>query len=226
MRCATGRTTRRGGPFHSQPQAAAAILTGDFNFRADDPLRARIEAPFDDPACRRSTTPGSACHPGVPHAPTQRRPRPRAVAGAVRLRLRVRDPRPARAPARDRGRRGDAGVGPPADPRRARRRLRSCERIALDSFSASEATNGSPRLRCCAVEEGSQLPSGAAMPTRRVLLASLVLAGFAAVPTARAAGSLVDVRVVDRSRGGHCRRTGFGASSTSPAGPATATRCK
>jgi endonuclease/exonuclease/phosphatase family metal-dependent hydrolase len=62
------------GPFHSQPQAAAAILTGDFNFRPEDPLRARIAAPFDDPdvpplddvwhaAARRSRTrTPAACH--------------------------------------------------------------------------------------------------------------------------------------------------------------------
>jgi hypothetical protein len=39
------------------------------------------------------------------------------------------------------------------------------------------------------------------MPTRRVLFASLLLAGLVAAPVAHAAGSLVDVRVIDRSEG-------------------------
>jgi len=36
------------GPFHCYPKPAAAILTGDFNFRPDDPLLARLQAPIDD----------------------------------------------------------------------------------------------------------------------------------------------------------------------------------
>jgi endonuclease/exonuclease/phosphatase family metal-dependent hydrolase len=37
-----------GDPFQAQPQTLSAILTGDFNFRADDPLHARMTAPYDD----------------------------------------------------------------------------------------------------------------------------------------------------------------------------------
>ena len=39
---------KEGGPFEASPRPAAAILTADFNFRADDPLHARIVAPYDD----------------------------------------------------------------------------------------------------------------------------------------------------------------------------------
>ena len=48
------RTTTSDGPFDSQPQTVSAILTGDFNFRADDPLH-------DAHRRRRSTT--RACRP-------------------------------------------------------------------------------------------------------------------------------------------------------------------
>jgi endonuclease/exonuclease/phosphatase family metal-dependent hydrolase len=37
-----------GDPFQGQPQTVSAILTGDFNFGAEDALHARITAPFDD----------------------------------------------------------------------------------------------------------------------------------------------------------------------------------
>ena len=39
---------KEGGPFQSRPRPASAILTADFNFRADDPLHARITAPYAD----------------------------------------------------------------------------------------------------------------------------------------------------------------------------------
>ena len=39
------------------------------------------------------------------------------------------------------------------------------------------------------------------MPTRRVLLATLMFAGLAAGSPVHAAGSLVDVQIVDRSAG-------------------------
>ena len=58
------------GPFHSHRQAVSAILTGDFNFKPDDPLRTRIEAPFDDPAVPPLDDVWSTLRPGVPHAPT------------------------------------------------------------------------------------------------------------------------------------------------------------
>ena len=59
-----------GGPFHSQPQAAAAILTGDFNFRPEDPLRARIAAPFDAAEVPPLDDAWEQLRPGEPHAPT------------------------------------------------------------------------------------------------------------------------------------------------------------
>ena len=58
------------GPFHSHRQAVSAILTGDFNFRADDPLRQRVMAPFDDPAVPPLDDIWCALRPGVPHAHT------------------------------------------------------------------------------------------------------------------------------------------------------------
>ena len=39
---------KEGGPFETTPRPASAILTADFNFRADDPLHARITTPFSD----------------------------------------------------------------------------------------------------------------------------------------------------------------------------------
>ncbi|MCX7176867.1 MAG: endonuclease/exonuclease/phosphatase family protein [Proteobacteria bacterium] len=35
------------GPFHWYPKTTAAILTGDFNFKPDDPLHDRLQAPID-----------------------------------------------------------------------------------------------------------------------------------------------------------------------------------
>jgi len=58
------------GPLHSHRQAVSAILTGDFNFWADDPLRQRVEAPFDDPAVPPLDDVWCALRPGSPHAPT------------------------------------------------------------------------------------------------------------------------------------------------------------
>ena len=58
------------GPFHSHRQAVSAILTGDFTFWADDPLRQRVEAPFDDPAVPPLDDVWCALRPGSPHAPT------------------------------------------------------------------------------------------------------------------------------------------------------------
>ncbi len=44
-----GRHARKeGGPFETRPRPASAILTADFNFRADDPLHARITFPYSD----------------------------------------------------------------------------------------------------------------------------------------------------------------------------------
>jgi len=61
---------RTNGPFHSHPQAAAAILTGDFNFRPEDPLRARIAASFDDADVPPLDDAWERLRPGQPHAHT------------------------------------------------------------------------------------------------------------------------------------------------------------
>jgi len=60
-----------GGPFHTYLRPAATIVTGDFNLRPDDPLHARMQAPFDD------GTPAFVDawqwkHPGVAHPATFR----------------------------------------------------------------------------------------------------------------------------------------------------------
>ena len=39
---------KEGGPFQSRPRPVSSILTADFNMRADDPLHARISAPYAD----------------------------------------------------------------------------------------------------------------------------------------------------------------------------------
>lgn len=57
------------GPFRTLAQPPSAILTGDFNFRPEDPLHGRLRAPFDD------GTPALAdvwqhLHPGRAHPHT------------------------------------------------------------------------------------------------------------------------------------------------------------
>jgi endonuclease/exonuclease/phosphatase family metal-dependent hydrolase len=59
-----------GQPFQALPRPASAILTGDFNFRPEDPEYRRVTAPFD-----AGTTPvlidaWTLAHPGNPHAPS------------------------------------------------------------------------------------------------------------------------------------------------------------
>ena len=58
-----------GTPFRSYPHPASAILTGDFNFRPDDPQHCEIQATFDGgvPALHDSW---AVAHPGVPHQDT------------------------------------------------------------------------------------------------------------------------------------------------------------
>lgn len=60
---------KEGGPFHTRVRPASAILTADFNFRADDPLHARIVAPYSDgtPAYRDAW---QLRHGDRPHAHT------------------------------------------------------------------------------------------------------------------------------------------------------------
>ena len=57
------------GPFEAVRRGAAAVLTGDFNFRPDDPEHARMIAPIDavTPAWRDAW---QIVHPGRPHEPT------------------------------------------------------------------------------------------------------------------------------------------------------------
>ncbi len=64
-------TRKEGGPFRNAVRPAAGILTADFNFRPDDPLYARLQAPFADatPAPRYVDS-WQVMHPGTPHAPT------------------------------------------------------------------------------------------------------------------------------------------------------------
>jgi endonuclease/exonuclease/phosphatase family metal-dependent hydrolase len=45
---APGLADPAGGPFNPAPQTVSTMLTGDFNFRPDDPLHARLTAPFED----------------------------------------------------------------------------------------------------------------------------------------------------------------------------------
>ena len=57
------------GPFHTFLRPKATLITGDFNLEPDDPLHARMGAPFAD-----GTPPlfdaWEIMHPGVPHAGT------------------------------------------------------------------------------------------------------------------------------------------------------------
>lgn len=59
------------GPYVAFPRPAATIITGDFNLEPDDPLHARMAAPFGD-----GTPPlfdaWEVAHPGAPHPPTFR----------------------------------------------------------------------------------------------------------------------------------------------------------
>jgi endonuclease/exonuclease/phosphatase family metal-dependent hydrolase len=66
---AQGVRDARDGPFHSQPQTVSALLTGDFNFRPDDALHARLTAPFDDGAPALEDV-WRTLHPSQPEPPT------------------------------------------------------------------------------------------------------------------------------------------------------------
>ena len=60
---------KEGGPFEPVPRPASGILTADFNFRPDDPMHARIQAPLGAgvPAYRDAW---QLRYPGRPHPPT------------------------------------------------------------------------------------------------------------------------------------------------------------
>jgi len=57
------------GPFRSAPQTASAILTGDFNFRPDDPLHGRLQAPLGEGSTALVDA-WQALHPHAPHPHT------------------------------------------------------------------------------------------------------------------------------------------------------------
>ncbi len=60
---------KEGGPFQNAARPASGILTADFNFRPDDPLYARLQAPFAEDTPRYVDS-WQIMHPGAPHAPT------------------------------------------------------------------------------------------------------------------------------------------------------------
>ncbi len=62
-------TTDDGGPYQTFSRPAATIITGDFNLEPDDPLHARMTAPFAD-GTPPLTDVWELAHPGVPHPPT------------------------------------------------------------------------------------------------------------------------------------------------------------
>jgi endonuclease/exonuclease/phosphatase family metal-dependent hydrolase len=57
-------------PYHTEADAIGTLLCGDFNYRPDDPLHARLQAPFDggDAAVPRLVDAWAHLHPGQPHA--------------------------------------------------------------------------------------------------------------------------------------------------------------
>ena len=58
-----------GGPFHTYPRPASTIVTGDFNLEPDNPLHARMGAPFADGTPRLCDA-WEVKHPGAPHPST------------------------------------------------------------------------------------------------------------------------------------------------------------
>lgn len=62
-------TDTSGGPFHTHLRPAATIVTGDFNLEPDDPLHARMLAPFAD-GTPRLVDAWEQAHPGTPHPST------------------------------------------------------------------------------------------------------------------------------------------------------------
>jgi endonuclease/exonuclease/phosphatase family metal-dependent hydrolase len=60
---------KAGGPFVTHPRPVSGILTADFNFQPDDPLHARLMAPYAD-ATPRLCDAWALRHPGRAHDPT------------------------------------------------------------------------------------------------------------------------------------------------------------
>lgn len=58
-----------GQPFHARPRPASAILTGDFNFKPQDPEYRRMLEPFDNTGTSFIDA-WTLAHPGEPHPPT------------------------------------------------------------------------------------------------------------------------------------------------------------
>ena len=58
-----------GGPFHTRPRPAAAVITGDFNLEPHDALHAWMGAPFHDDTPLLADA-WEVAHPGVPHPAT------------------------------------------------------------------------------------------------------------------------------------------------------------
>jgi len=63
------RPGKNGAPIEPLPRPASGILTADFNFRPEDPLHARLQAPLG-PAVPAYRDAWQLRHPGVPHPPT------------------------------------------------------------------------------------------------------------------------------------------------------------
>ncbi len=59
-----------GQPFQALPRPASAILTGDFNFRPEDPEYRRITTPFDVGTAPAFVDAWTLAHPGTAHAPS------------------------------------------------------------------------------------------------------------------------------------------------------------
>ncbi len=58
------------GAFQSRPTTVSAVLTGDFNFRPEDPLHARMTASFDDARVPTFVDVWQHVHPGQAQPPT------------------------------------------------------------------------------------------------------------------------------------------------------------
>jgi endonuclease/exonuclease/phosphatase family metal-dependent hydrolase len=63
------RPEKEGSPFAPAPRPASGVLTGDFNFRPEDALHARMQASIA-PDVPRYRDAWEIRHPGKPHAPT------------------------------------------------------------------------------------------------------------------------------------------------------------
>jgi endonuclease/exonuclease/phosphatase family metal-dependent hydrolase len=64
-----GERNLSGSPFEWAVQPAPAILTGDFNFKPDDPLHQRMQAPLDGAGAPLVDS-WTIANPGVPHQDT------------------------------------------------------------------------------------------------------------------------------------------------------------